>query len=98
VIKLYLFCHFSVEKTVEKIECACQFTNRLLEHGDATEILSLRRVVTNQLLDLLKNMPKPNITFLIEFQTDYNNFEKIIGVRTLIILIHICIKENKIYL
>ncbi|OXU28089.1 hypothetical protein TSAR_013888 [Trichomalopsis sarcophagae] len=69
----------TVEKTVEKIECACQFTNRLLEHGDTTEILSLRHTVTRQLMDLLKNMPKPNISSSIEFQTDYNNFEKTIG-------------------
>ncbi|XP_058791756.1 B-box type zinc finger protein ncl-1-like [Phymastichus coffea] len=68
----------SVEKTVEKIECACQFTNRLLEHGDAIEISSLRRVVINQLTELLKNMPKPNITCAIEFQTDYNTFERAI--------------------
>ncbi|XP_014217341.1 B-box type zinc finger protein ncl-1-like [Copidosoma floridanum] len=69
----------SIEKTVEKIECACQFTNRLLEHGDAIEVLSLHRIVTNQLSDLLKTMPKPNMSSSIEFQTDYNNFEKKIG-------------------
>ncbi|KAL7288747.1 hypothetical protein TKK_0016728 [Trichogramma kaykai] len=68
----------SVEKTVEKIETACEFTNRLLEHGDAVEILSLRQVVCKQLTNLLKNMPKPSITSSIEFQTDYNSFEKII--------------------
>lgn len=71
-----------MEKTVEKIECACQFTNRLLEHGDATEISSLRRVVIDQLTDLLKNMPKPNLTSAIEFQTDFNTFERAIKVES----------------
>ncbi|KAG7199886.1 hypothetical protein KM043_014332 [Ampulex compressa] len=66
----------SVEKTVEKIEDACRFTSRLLEHGDAVEILALRRIVGTQLLNLIKNTPKPNVNFSIEFQTDYNQFEK----------------------
>lgn len=66
----------SVEKTMEKIEDACRFTSRLLEHGDAVEILALRRIVGTQLLNLIKNTPKPNVTFSIQFQTDYNQFEK----------------------
>ncbi|GAB1861493.1 Brain tumor protein [Camponotus japonicus] len=65
----------SVEKTVEKIEDACRFTSRLLEHGDAVEILALRRIVRAQLMNLVKNTPKHNVTFSIEFQTDYNQFE-----------------------
>ncbi|KAL6428302.1 hypothetical protein ACFW04_008540 [Cataglyphis niger] len=65
----------SVEKTVEKIEDACRFTSRLLEHGDAVEILALRRIVRAQLMNLIKNTPKHNVTFSIEFQTDYNQFE-----------------------
>ncbi|XP_076237338.1 protein meiotic P26 isoform X2 [Calliopsis andreniformis] len=66
----------SVEKTVEKIEDACRFTSRLLEHGDAVEILALRRIVGMQLMNLIKNTPKPNVSFSIEFQTDYDQFEK----------------------
>ncbi|XP_070155719.1 B-box type zinc finger protein ncl-1 [Polyergus mexicanus] len=65
----------SVEKIVEKIEDACRFTSRLLEHGDAVEILALRRIVRAQLMNLIKNTPKHNVTFSIEFQTDYNQFE-----------------------
>ncbi|XP_031830070.1 protein meiotic P26 [Nomia melanderi] len=66
----------SVEKTVEKIENACRFTSRLLEYGDAVEILALRRIVGTQLTNLIKNTPKPNVSFSIEFQTDYNQFEE----------------------
>lgn len=66
----------SVDKIVEKIDAACCFTSRLLEHGDAVEILSLRRVANSQLISLIRNTPKPNVSFSIEFQTDFDNFEK----------------------
>lgn len=78
VVSRYIY--YSVEKTVEKIEDACRFTSRLLEHGDAVEILALRRVVGAQLMNLVKNTPKHNVTFSIEFQTDYNQFEKTVKV------------------
>ncbi|XP_012286456.1 B-box type zinc finger protein ncl-1 isoform X2 [Orussus abietinus] len=67
---------FSVEQTVDRIEDACRFTSRLLEHGDAAEILALRRVVGTQLLNLIKNTPKLNVPCSIEFRTDYDHFEK----------------------
>jgi len=72
--------YYSVEKNVEKIEDACRFTSRLLEHGDAVEILALRRIVGVQLMNLIKNTPKHNVTFSIEFQTDYNLFDKTVKV------------------
>lgn len=65
---------------MEKIEDACRFTSRLLEHGDAVEILALRRIVGTQLMNLIKNTPKPNVSFSIQFQTDYNEFEKALKV------------------
>lgn len=77
-----------VEKTAEKIEDACRFTSRLLEHGDAVEILALRRIVGAQLMNLIKNTPKHNVTFSIEFQTDYNQFEKTVQVNII---------DNKFY-
>lgn len=65
---------------MEKIEDACRFTTRLLEHGDAVEILALRRVVGAQLMNLIKNTLKQNVTYSIEFQTDYHHFEKTVKV------------------
>lgn len=65
---------------MEKIEDACRFTSRLLELGDAVEILALRRLVGTQLMNLIKNTPKHNVTYSIEFQTDYNHFEKTVKV------------------
>lgn len=93
-----IFCYLkfccSVEKTAEKIEDACRFTSRLLEHGDAVEILALRRIVGAQLMNLIKNTPKHNVTFSIEFQTDYNQFEKTVEVnmhKSIIHFIQLCI-------
>lgn len=78
----FIICKFccSVEKTVEKIEDACRFAGRLIEHGDAVEVLALRRIVGAQLTNLVKNTPKHNVTFSIEFRTDYNLFEKTMKV------------------
>lgn len=74
---------------MEKIEDACRFTSRLLEHGDAVEILALRRIVGMQLMNLIKNTPKPNVCFSIEFQTDYDQFEKAVRVNIVFQTIHI---------
>ncbi|KAK0080316.1 hypothetical protein PV325_014163 [Microctonus aethiopoides] len=69
----------NIEKTVERIEDACRFTSRLLEHGDTTEILTLKRTVASHLINLINNTPKANIKFSIEFQTDYNRFDKVVN-------------------
>ena len=76
-----MFFFFSIEKTVEKIEDARRFTSRLLEHGDATEILALRRIVGTQLLNLINNTPKPHVKYSIEFETNYDYFERTAKVR-----------------
>ena len=89
----FIYTH-SVEKTVEKIEDACRFTSRLLEHGDAVEILALRRIVGTQLMNLIKNTPKPNVSFSIQFQTDYNEFEKALKVGCYIMYSHISANRN----
>ncbi|KAJ9585219.1 hypothetical protein L9F63_002982, partial [Diploptera punctata] len=65
----------SVEKTMEKIQDACKFTSRLLEHGNAAEILSLKRIVGAQLLHLINNTPKPEVNTSIVLETDIDKFE-----------------------
>lgn len=65
----------SVEKALDQIDDACKFTTRLLEHGSAAEVLALRRVVGNQLLNLINNIPKPDININIEFITDMDKFK-----------------------
>ncbi|XP_039295126.1 brain tumor protein [Nilaparvata lugens] len=64
----------SLEKSVECIENACKFTTRLLELGNAAEILSLRRCVSTQLLNLINNTHKPDVNVNIEFKSDMNKF------------------------
>uniref|UniRef100_T1JAV6 Uncharacterized protein n=1 Tax=Strigamia maritima TaxID=126957 RepID=T1JAV6_STRMM len=64
-----------VEKTIEKIEDACKFTQRLLKHGDIIEVLSLKRIVGSQLLYLINNTPKPEVNICLEFMSDPEKFE-----------------------
>ncbi|XP_046395805.1 B-box type zinc finger protein ncl-1-like [Ischnura elegans] len=65
----------NVEKTMDKIEDACKFTSRLLEHGNSVEILSLKGVVGAQLKNLINNTPKPDVNVSLEFETDMKKFE-----------------------
>lgn len=66
----------SVEKTIEKIDDACSFANRLLTHGNTLEILSLKKFVGTQLLSLINNTPKPDISITMAFETDEKKFEE----------------------
>nr|CAD7405060.1 unnamed protein product [Timema poppensis] len=65
----------SVEKVVEKMNHACKFTSRLLEHGNAPEVLALKKTVGAQLLYLINNTPKCNVNTAIHFDTDMSKFE-----------------------
>ncbi|GIY76971.1 brain tumor protein [Caerostris darwini] len=70
--------YHNVEKTTDKIEDACKFTERLLACGNTLEILSLAHVVGKQLLLLINNTPKLDITVGISFETDEKKFEECI--------------------
>ncbi|XP_054721914.1 LOW QUALITY PROTEIN: brain tumor protein-like [Uloborus diversus] len=65
----------NVEKISEKIDDACKFAERLLNHGNTLEILSLIHVVGTQLLSLINNTPKLDISVGITFETDEKKFE-----------------------
>lgn len=64
----------SVEKTVEKMENGCRFTERVLAHGNGVEVLSLKKHISIQLLMLLNNIPRPEPSAKIEFSTDADKF------------------------
>lgn len=68
----------TVGKTIEKIQEACKFADKLLKHGNAIEILSLKQIVSSQLLYLINNTPKPDISKEITFETDPDTFEQCI--------------------
>ncbi|KFM56989.1 Brain tumor protein, partial [Stegodyphus mimosarum] len=65
----------NVEKTIEKIDDACKFAERLLSCGNTLEILSLIHIVGTQLLSLINNTPKLDISVGIAFETDEKKFE-----------------------
>lgn len=65
----------NTEKISDRIEDGCKFTERVLEHGNGVEILSIKKFITLQLLSLLNNVPRPEAPKKIEFQTDYEKFE-----------------------
>lgn len=64
----------SIEKTVERMEDSCRFTERILEHGNGVEVLSLKKHISIQLLMLLNNIPRPEPSVKIEFHTDTDKF------------------------
>ncbi|GIY06114.1 tripartite motif-containing protein 45 [Caerostris extrusa] len=70
--------YHNIEKTTDKIEDACKFTERLLACGNTLEILSLAHVVGKQLLLLINNTPKLDMTVGISFETDEKKFEECI--------------------
>ncbi|GAB6020299.1 hypothetical protein CHUAL_003013 [Chamberlinius hualienensis] len=68
----------SVEKTIERIEDGCKFTTKLLEKANLTEILLLKSVVGSQLLSLINNTPKPDVSIGLHFETDPLKFETVL--------------------
>ena len=68
----------NVEKTVEKIEDGTTFAERIVEHGSGAELLSMKKMITLQLMSLINNTPKPDVNVKINFHTDQEKFEEAI--------------------
>ena len=64
----------NVGKTVEKMEDGCDFTSHVLENGNSLQVVLLKKLISTQLLSLINNTPKPDVTINIEFKTDSNTF------------------------
>jgi len=64
----------NTEKISDRIEDSCKFTERILEHGNGVEVLSMKKIITQQLLTLLNNVPHLEPTVKIEFETDFDVF------------------------
>ncbi len=73
-LHVWEMCH-NVEKTIEKIEDGCKFTERILEHGSGAEMLANKKLISSQLLSLINNTPKPEVNIKLEFQTNAQQFE-----------------------
>lgn len=67
-----------VGKDIGLLEDACKFTAHLLETGTVAEIMYLRNAVGTQLLNLNNNSPKLEKTYSIEFQSDFDEFDKVV--------------------
>lgn len=65
----------AAEKVTERIEEACRFTDRLLEHANTVEMLSLKQLVTRRLKDLVCSSPKPDVMSDLRFESDPSQFE-----------------------
>ncbi len=69
----------NVEKAIEKIEDGTKFAERILEHASGAELLSIKKLITMQLMSLINNTPKPDVNVKIEFTTDAAKFEEAIN-------------------
>lgn len=67
----------SVEKSTEKIENACKFTTKVLDQANGTEMLSLKKIIATQFLNLIAGTPKADINFSFEFDTQFEKFEQL---------------------
>lgn len=68
----------TVEKSVEKTENACKFTRKVLELANATEFLSLKKLISSQFYNLIANTPKADVNFSLEFDTKLDKFEPLV--------------------
>lgn len=65
----------NVEKTLERIEDGCQFVERVLTNGNSTEVLTMKKLISNQLMSLIQNTPNADINVKINFHVDQEEFE-----------------------
>ncbi|KAJ2950578.1 hypothetical protein O0L34_g8826 [Tuta absoluta] len=66
-----------VDKTVQRIDCACKFTARLLRRGDGTEIVMLKKTVASQFARLLEEAPEFAVDYSLEFVTKTDKYDAI---------------------
>lgn len=66
-----------IEKTLERIDDGCKFTERVLEHGNMAEVLAVKKQITRQMLKLINNIPTPHMNIKIEFISDTEKFERV---------------------
>ena len=55
----------NVGKTIDKIEDSRKFTERVMEHGNCTEVLLVKRLIFTQLMSLINNTPKADVSWKI---------------------------------
>lgn len=68
----------AAEKMMERIEDACRFTDRLLEHANILEMLSLKKLVSSRLQELIRAAPRPKVLPDLCFDSDVDQFESVL--------------------
>ena len=66
-----------VEKSVEQMEYCAGFTRKLLDNGNGPEILSLKKMISKQLKNLIGNIPKVDVNYSLEFMSNMKKFDEI---------------------
>ncbi|ESO04923.1 hypothetical protein HELRODRAFT_111386 [Helobdella robusta] len=61
-------------KTVDKMEDACKFMERLVEHADAVEMMAVSKIVRAQMALLNDEVPRSDMSVKIEVESDPNKF------------------------
>jgi hypothetical protein len=64
-----------VEKSTEQLEYCASFTRKLLDNGNGPEILSLKKMISQQLSSLISSIPKVDVNYSVEFATNPKKFD-----------------------
>lgn len=67
----------NVEKSVEKLESTCKFTDKVLQEANGAEMLSLKQLIGAQFANLITNTPKVDVHYSLEFDTKFEQYEVI---------------------
>ena len=67
-------CH-NIEKSVEKLEDGCQFTEHILNNGSGLQLLLMKKLVSSYLISLINKTPNPEVNINMEFKTDAALFQ-----------------------
>jgi tripartite motif-containing protein 2/3 len=66
-----------IEKSVEQMEYCAGFTRRLLDNGNGPEILSMKKMISQQLTTLITTIPKVDVNYSLEFISNVKKFEEL---------------------
>lgn len=65
-----------VEKSTDQMEYCASFTRKLLDNGNGPEILSLKKMISQQLTTLISTIPKVDVNYSLEFLSNLKKFDE----------------------
>lgn len=66
-----------IEKSAEQMEYCAGFTRRLLDNGNGPEILSMKKMISQQLSTLITTIPKVDVNYSVEFISNMKKLDEI---------------------